>query len=235
MTSCRWRALVPVPIGQAESGKTNILNPFQHYYTPKAFQAEAEAWKAVVHLNLVRSVNFVLDVISGTTSDITHGIHSPSTYVSTSAAHRSSQTNWSTGDSEVIRTLRMRLSPLRQVEVILVKKLSAADSYRSPSLHAPILDEATPWYYGRASEVTVRGGTAWKALLKRRRNPRGHDTSPDELDKARQILNACKEDIAALWLDEEVQEGLRSEGIFLQDQSGLFVIFTCSFTCDIHS
>lgn len=126
-----------------------------------------------------------------------------------------------TGGSEVIRSMRMRLSPLRQVEVILVKKLSAADSHRAPSLHAPILDEATPWYYGRASEVTVRGGSAWKALLKRRRITRGHGTMQDDLDKARQILDACKDDIAALWLDEQVQAGLRREGVYLQDQSGL--------------
>ena len=118
--------------------------------------------------------------------------------------------------------MRMRLSPLRQVEVILVKKLSASDSHRAPSFHTPILDEATPWYYGRASEVTVRGGTAWKALLKRgQRTTRERDALFDDLDKARQILDACRDDITALWANQEVRQGLQGEGVSLQDQSGL--------------
>ena len=57
-----WRA------GQSESGKSTMLKNFQLYFTPKALQAETDAWRAVIHLNLVRSVNFVLDVLSSHTA-----------------------------------------------------------------------------------------------------------------------------------------------------------------------
>ena len=56
--------------GQSESGKSTILKQFQLFFAPKAFRVEAEAWRAVIHLNLVRSVNFILDLLpsAGTTT-----------------------------------------------------------------------------------------------------------------------------------------------------------------------
>ena len=43
-----------------------MLKNFQLHFPPKALQAESDAWRAVIHLNLVRSVNFILDLLSNT-------------------------------------------------------------------------------------------------------------------------------------------------------------------------
>lgn len=40
-----------------------MLRNFQLHYTPQAFHAESAAWAAIIHLNLVRSVNFILSLL----------------------------------------------------------------------------------------------------------------------------------------------------------------------------
>lgn len=177
-----------------------MLKNFQLHFAPEAFHAESEAWRAVIHLNLIRSVNFILDLLPGAPSP-----HEPAEVSRV-------------GDS-LLRHFRMRLSPLRQVELILVHRLSADDQARA----AVNVEEATPWYYGRASEVSIRGGSGWKALLRRKWNASQAVARPDELDKARQILHACRQDIAELWGHPDVQRGLEAEGVVLRDQSGLCV------------
>ncbi|KAH9835139.1 G-protein alpha subunit [Rhodofomes roseus] len=195
-------------LGQAESGKSTMLKNFQLHFAPEAFHAESEAWRAVIHLNLIRSVNFILDLLPG----------GPSSTLSELRHSRSFSGN-TLGDADsLLRHFRVRLSPLRQVELILVQRLSADD----PARTAVNVEEATPWYYGRASEVSIRGGSGWKALLRRKWNSQ-MGARPDELDKARQILHACREDIAELWVHPDVQKGLEAEGVVLRDQSGFFV------------
>lgn len=185
-------------LGQAESGKSTMLKNFQLHFSPEAFNAETEAWRAVIHLNLTRSVNFVLDVLSPERIQQLRG-------------------------QDTLRSLRMRLSPLRQVEMLLVQRLSAND----PSRSTLKVEEAAPWVYGRASEVSIRGGSGWKSLLRLRRNvnsgSRTIDTRQDELDDAQQILNACRDDIVTLWADPDAQAGLQDEGVSLQQQSGFFL------------
>ncbi|KZT10381.1 G-protein alpha subunit [Laetiporus sulphureus 93-53] len=173
-------------LGQSESGKSTVLKNFQLHFAPEAFRAETEAWRAVIHLNLVRSVNFIMDVLSG---------------------------------QEELRQLRMQLSPLRQVEMMLVKSMSASD----PSHSASVVEEATPWFYGRASEVLVRGGSSWKALLRRRKDKQTRQTRSDDLEVARHILHACREDIASMWSNSIVQAALLEEGVSLQEQAGFFL------------
>ena len=45
-----------------------MLKNFQLHFTPKALEAEGEAWRAVIHLNLVRSVNFIIDFLGNAAS-----------------------------------------------------------------------------------------------------------------------------------------------------------------------
>ncbi|GBE87528.1 G-protein alpha subunit [Sparassis crispa] len=187
-----------VLLGQAESGKSTMLKNFQLHFAPKAFQAETEAWRAVIHLNLVRSVNFILDLLRGGTSSGSNRFSPPASL-------------------DDLRPLRMRLSPLRQVEIILVKRLSVDNTSRD----AAGIDDSTPWYYGRASEVSIRSGSGWKALLCRHRQQL--NSHADELVSARQVLDACRDDIVTLWSNPTVHAGLRGEGVCLQEQSGFFL------------
>ncbi|KAI5120894.1 hypothetical protein M0805_002994 [Coniferiporia weirii] len=50
-------------LGQSESGKSTTLRNFQLNLAPRAFQADAAAWRTVIHLNLLISVNYILDIL----------------------------------------------------------------------------------------------------------------------------------------------------------------------------
>ena len=161
-------------VGQSESGKSTMIKNFQLYFCPTSFYAEAEAWRAVIHLNLVRHVNHILEVIS--TSNGVQGKALP---------------------DKDHRMLQMRLSPLKQVELILTRALSAETGGSAAS--SPTSEKPT-WRPDRATEVSVRGGSGWKALMRKRRGSVVRSpTIPDEVEDARRILDACKDDIVALW------------------------------------
>lgn len=49
--------------GQSESGKSTTLKNFQLMNSPKTFKEERLSWRAVVQLNVVRSVRLILDAI----------------------------------------------------------------------------------------------------------------------------------------------------------------------------
>lgn len=201
-------------LGQAESGKSTILKQFQLNYAPKAFQAESEAWRAVIQLNLVRTVNFILDIMAGSSNMTSEEKESAATYSSSPQPNANRSSSETRNDD--LGPLKTRLAPLRQVEMILVNRLSADEPRRSGSL-----DGLTPKYYSRASEVSIRGGTGWKALVQRKQDSRGSE--PDDLDQARQILETCQKDIVALWKSPPVQQKLRQSDIVLRDQSGFFL------------
>ncbi|EJF65114.1 G-alpha-domain-containing protein [Dichomitus squalens LYAD-421 SS1] len=165
-------------LGQSESGKSTMVKNFQLYFCPTTFYAEAEAWRAVIHLNLVRHVNHILELLS--TSDSPPGKQIP---------------------NKDYRVLQMRLSPLKQVELILTRALSAEASNSSST--SPTAEKST-WRPDRVTEVSIRGGSGWKALMRKRRGSIARlPTIPDEVDDARRILDACKDDVVALWKAQE--------------------------------
>ncbi|KAJ3982123.1 guanine nucleotide binding protein, alpha subunit [Lentinula detonsa] len=51
-------------LGQSESGKSVTLRQFQRLYTPTAFREERVLWRAVIQLNIVRSVRIILDALN---------------------------------------------------------------------------------------------------------------------------------------------------------------------------
>ncbi|KAJ7749334.1 guanine nucleotide binding protein, alpha subunit [Mycena maculata] len=191
-------------LGQAESGKSTILKNFQLHFAPKAFQAEAEAWRPVIHLNLVRSVNFVLGLLE---------IRHPSTYSRTTGQP-------STPDSALsgqLRLLSISLAPLRQVEESLSNRIAGSRPTEEYS-------EADRYHPAKASEISLRSGTGWTAFLRFRRG----STSVDRNEKSeeiqtRRILSACAADIITLWSAPEVQQGLKDREITLEEQSGFFL------------
>ncbi|KAI0371122.1 G-protein alpha subunit [Pilatotrama ljubarskyi] len=183
-------------LGQAESGKSTMIKNFQLYFCPSSFQAETEAWRAVIHLNLARFVNHLLYVLSNTNS---------------SAGKR--------GDpNRDYRMFQMRLSPLKQVELILTRCLAAESSALStPTDDRPVMRTEI------APEVFVRGGTGWKSFLRRRRGSQSKVlANPDEIDDARRILDACKDDIVAFWASPAIQ-ALEQEGVDLQHHARYFL------------
>lgn len=187
--------------GQSEAGKSTLLKNFQLHFAPKAFQAEAEAWRAVIHLNLVRVVNFILELLSTPPVSYTGGVDRS---VSSLSNYHGRQPT-----SDPLRHLRMRLSPLRQVEIILQRRLC---SDTPTGFHSPTAD-MTP----RPADVTVRARSGWKSLARLQRPTSSTSSSHDELHDARQIIEACRDDIVALWANETVHLGLQEREVALED------------------
>ncbi|KAJ7336398.1 guanine nucleotide binding protein, alpha subunit [Mycena albidolilacea] len=192
-------------LGQAESGKSTILKNFQLHFAPKAFQAEVEAWRPVIHLNLVRSVNFVLGLLE---------IRHPSTY-----SPDAQPTSPDGALSGQLRRLSISLAPLRQVEETLSNRIAGSRPPEDSS-------EEDRYHPAKASEISLRSGSGWTAFLRFRRG--STSAGPDRNEKAeelqtRRILSACARDIMTLWSAPEVQQGLREREIVLQEQSGFFL------------
>jgi hypothetical protein len=101
--------------GQAEAGKSTILRNLQLNYAPTAFHAEMAARRAVIDLNLVRSVIFLLNLLEES---------SPITTTSTADALSGGGGSVDTGPTDNLGRLRVRLSPLRSIEESLARSIS---------------------------------------------------------------------------------------------------------------
>ncbi|KAJ3732901.1 guanine nucleotide binding protein, alpha subunit, partial [Lentinula guzmanii] len=190
-------------LGQAESGKSTILKNMQLHFSPTAFHAEAELWRPVIHLNLVRSANFILNLLSPRSS----GTTSPTSNLLL---------------DDTLRRLIFSLAPLKSVETSLTKRISGSagtidNQYKSNSIDNPYAH----YNPAKAPEIAVRSGAGWKGLLKFRRQS-GAVASPEDMQN-RRIINACADDIVTLWRNPDVQEKLRQEEIYLKDQPGFFL------------
>ncbi|TFK28492.1 G-alpha-domain-containing protein [Coprinopsis marcescibilis] len=64
-------------LGQSESGKSTTLRQFQRLYTPTAFREERILWRAVIQLNIVRSVRIILEALNSPLSPSNSPFSSP--------------------------------------------------------------------------------------------------------------------------------------------------------------
>ncbi|KAH9968215.1 guanine nucleotide binding protein, alpha subunit [Russula dissimulans] len=235
-------------LGQAESGKSTILRNFQLKYAPSAFHAEAAAWRAVIDLNLIRSVTFLLNLLDLEEGDAFSGPStstnpSASTSAAAAAAGSRSSSNGSGGGdgtplspsgaklvplqrlTDDLRRLRVSLSPLRRIEESLAR-------FISPDHPRRVLGSgdwsALPTE--RAFEVSVRSGSRWKSFFKggggglggaalSKANTRGYE----EVQNARRVIEACREDIVALWNHPAIRASLEEQSVSLEFQSGFFL------------
>jgi guanine nucleotide-binding protein G(i) subunit alpha len=168
-----------------------------------------DAWKAVIHLNLVRSVNFVLDLLENPR---------PTRRTSPPAEVEHPRSPNGKLNSNDLRFLKMRLAPLREVEQILTRRFCPPDIET---------DASGQYHKDCASEVRVRGLSGWKSLLTNRRSPQNPAAS-DDSEGSQRVIEACKDDMASLWEDPVVQAKLKKLNVRLQDQSGLSVRFNLS-------
>ena len=118
-----------------------------------------------------------------------------------------------------LRRLRVGLSPLRSIEQSLVRVISNDNPRQVGAGSAALPSE-------RAFEVSVRSGSRWKSFF------RGSDAGAlskassqgyEDLRNARRVIEACREDIVALWNHPAVQGGLTQQCVSLEFQSGLCV------------
>jgi len=222
-------------LGQSESGKSTTLKNFQLMNSPKAFRAERASWRAVIHLNVVRSIRIILEAMTeaqaaqtasyptSPTSPLASSSRSPSDTTSDALAHLPPLT------AEHLK-LKMRLSPLVQVEQALVRKLTPPGSAEFEATHlANVSNNYADRVAARAKEVAVNSQFAWKSMFGRFL-PDSRDSIDsqegidwDDPEDPGRIIYACGEDMIRLWNDETIKEILKAQNIRLEDQPGFFL------------
>ncbi|KAF9535709.1 G-alpha-domain-containing protein [Crepidotus variabilis] len=115
-------------LGQSESGKSTTLKQFQLLHSPSAFSAERIAWRAVIYLNLVRSIRRILEALTpeaDTLDDHDDGdFETASVIISSNGRPPSAILGGRVSNYE---TYRHRLEPLVDLEERLIRLLAAPD------------------------------------------------------------------------------------------------------------
>jgi guanine nucleotide-binding protein subunit alpha len=175
-------------------------------YARQTWLEERSSWRAIVQLNLIRSVVTLLDLIGEALAD---------SYYETSSLPL----------TEKHRLLRLRLAPLRGVQQDLQRRLGAA----------AIEEMTNPGSGGvlpRPSEFAVRSRDGWRSALERFRtrpqdaqeNARAADARVRKAAEVTEVVVGCAEDMKALWEDTAVQGMLRRKRIRMEEEPGLYVI-----------
>ncbi|KAJ6575452.1 guanine nucleotide binding protein, alpha subunit [Mycena capillaripes] len=116
-------------LGQSESGKSTCLKQFQLLHNTAAFHAERIAWRAVIYLNLVRSVRRILDALQPETENVEDhddgdSLETASVIISSNGRPPSAISGTKVPNYD---NYRRRLQPLIQLEDRLIRLLSSPD------------------------------------------------------------------------------------------------------------
>jgi guanine nucleotide-binding protein subunit alpha len=175
-------------------------------YARETWLDERSSWRAIIQLNLIRTVVNLLDLIGEALADSSFEMpHFPLT--------------------EKHRLLRLRLTPLRGVQQDLQRRLGAA----------AIEESSNPGPGGvlpRPSEFAIRSRDGWRSALERFRgrpaagvqeSARAADARVRKAAEVTEVVVGCAEDMKALWEDGAVQEMLRRKKIRIEEEPGLYV------------
>ncbi|KAJ7492047.1 guanine nucleotide binding protein, alpha subunit [Mycena latifolia] len=202
-------------LGQSESGKSTTLKNFQLLYEPKAFRAERASWRAIIQLNVVRSIHIIFDAI--TRAQNTHD--RPPSARSSISSHDSLRV-----DADLVN-LKMRLIPLLDVEKDLMKRLSLPGSTEWEPTERPLTSSPRK---RQSREIAVNSTVAWKGAFVRTDSGRNsfdtdHLVDWEDPQDPGVILHARSEDMKRLWEHPTVQAILEKQSIRLQESAGFFL------------
>ncbi|KAJ7085616.1 guanine nucleotide binding protein, alpha subunit [Mycena crocata] len=206
-------------LGQSESGKSTTLKNFQLMCEPKAFRAERASWRAIIHLNVIRSFRVILDALARASGaqDVPPSPHS--SYSSQMSIRP---------DTELL-ALRNRLLPLLQIEDALARRLGAPET--RTSLDVPPSPSSSRMMAPRrraGKEVAVNSTGAWKRAFMRETEEREsfdteHAIDWDDPDDPGALLHARAEDMQRLWAHPAIRTMLDHQGIRLEESPGFFL------------
>ncbi|KAK7063702.1 guanine nucleotide binding protein, alpha subunit [Favolaschia claudopus] len=201
-------------LGQSESGKSTTLKNFQLMYEPKAFRAERASWRAIIQLNVVRSIHIILDAMSRAQNSTDR----PPSARSSISSHESLRL-----DSELVQ-LKMRLMPLLEVEKNLMKRLSLPGSTEWEPTERPL----TTTRRRQSKEIAVNSTVAWKAAFTRITEDRqsfdtDHLIDWDDPEDPGMALHTANDDMKRLWAHPTIQAILDKQSIRLQESAGFFL------------
>ncbi|KAG8216290.1 guanine nucleotide binding protein, alpha subunit [Butyriboletus roseoflavus] len=190
-------------LGQSESGKSTTLKNFRMRFARDKWVQERASWRTVLQLNLVRSVNTILEALQEAFDNDDEEDALPFT--------------------DKHHLLRLRLRPLRGVESDLKRLLGVrTEDTLECSQTSPRLSPRT------SSEFYVRSHN-WRSFLQASRlgdsessrKPIKHDgVSTQDITE---VIASCKNDIVALWTDRVVREVLQRYKVRLEDSASFFL------------
>uniref|UniRef100_A0A0W0FWU8 Guanine nucleotide-binding protein alpha-4 subunit n=1 Tax=Moniliophthora roreri TaxID=221103 RepID=A0A0W0FWU8_MONRR len=215
-------------LGQSESGKTTTLKNFQLISSPKAFRAEKPLWRAIIQLNVTRSIRIILEAMSQALAQSSNS--SPTLTSSRPASPNLSgsstlpSTTLPTLNAEHMK-LKIRLSPLLQVEEALWRKLSPSSPPDAMPTHLSSVTNLP--HHGRQREGAVYSVSGWKGafskLLTGRNSMDSQNIDFDNPDDPGTILHYCAQDMIRLWNDPVIQQLLAALSLRLEDMPGFFL------------
>ncbi|KAA1473649.1 G-alpha-domain-containing protein [Dentipellis sp. KUC8613] len=210
-----------------DAGKSTTLKNFQLMASPKAFKTERIVWRAVIQLNVVRSIHLVLDTLAD--------LHAQQLGRPSSSPAPAGPLPELT--PEHLR-LKMRLSPLLQVEETLVRKLSARGLGSERDREVSVSGSGWKGRFGRimggveaarSSVESARTHSRTPSLRSRaqsRAGVEGEDDSGidwDDPEDPGRVIHACGEDMMKLWADPVIRRALEMQKMRLQEMSGFFL------------
>ncbi|KAG6908261.1 hypothetical protein DXG01_005526 [Tephrocybe rancida] len=209
-------------LGQSESGKSTTLKNFRMQYAREDWEKERNGWRAVVQMNIVRSIITILGVVEAELNgeppveiDDNESVSPIEAEADLEEAHFGEQH----------RLIAIRLSGLYDVEAELRRRLGTGSEPMQagqPMVSTPFesrTDASNP--RRAASEFVVR---SWKDVLDTDgRPPLSTEQTDAELDTLSDILASCKDDMIALWNDRNVRIALKHRRLRLPDSAGFFL------------
>ncbi|KAG6836284.1 hypothetical protein H0H93_009475, partial [Arthromyces matolae] len=215
-------------LGQSESGKTATLKNFQLTYARREWSEERASWRAVIQLNLVRNVNTIMDHLNQEMSGYADGHNSDDSNDEVQIVRRKAKALPPLKFKEHHRLLRLRLGPLARIQQDLEAKLGEA----STEVHSTNVLTAAPFDHPpRRQEFSINSTNGWKSTLIKLRSS-GRQARQDAEDQRKvqvieddvaEVLDACKDDIKALWEDQVVAEMLNRRKARIEDSPGFFL------------
>ncbi|KAJ7307817.1 guanine nucleotide binding protein, alpha subunit [Mycena albidolilacea] len=210
-------------LGQSESGKSTTLKNFQLMCEPKAFTSERASWRAIIQLNVIRSVRIILDALMAVSATRDFAPTPRSSY--SSYASRDSLRP----DSELL-ALRIRLLSVLELEDVLKRRLATPEPECElpPSSVAQISTISTMFRRRTNKEVAVNSSVEWKSAFMRDGVGRQSLDTENGVDWEREddpgpMLHARCEDMQKLWGHSTVRAILERQGIRLQESPGFFL------------
>ncbi|EUC58625.1 guanine nucleotide-binding protein alpha-4 subunit [Rhizoctonia solani AG-3 Rhs1AP] len=202
-------------LGQSESGKSTLIKQFRLLHSAETFSAERQSWKSIVYLNIIRSIWKVIEILSS----------------------RFNLTNPTDVESQNFARLRLRLMPLRSVELSIVKSLSSPREVAQTWSNGPNNGRGSPGI-GMNKEyeyedVVVHPDSIWQRLRQRC----SYNTSTSkagtsltieheevrETDDPSRTLEVCATDMKKLWSCPVARQCLKQTGLFIEEISGFFL------------
>ena len=201
------------------------LLEFQRLYTPTAFREERHLWRSVIQLNIVRSVQVIINTISD--------VHRAA-----ALSEDESDEDEESLPSDQLVAIKERLKPLKHIENILVAKLVPPNEAEATNL-GKRPDFISSSKNRKDQEIFIRPGVGWhRALLRGARSSRplsAGSTGLETPDDAQCVLNSCRDDMVALWQNPSIRAILLRRKVRLEELPGLYVIASYPMLPRVHT